>query len=207
MCEDKDAARHRQWGWKSEWQQADRVEEWHYQRMYFDFDCVVVSHCLCSSPQWLAEWEITAPRGHDNISLSHCHFVYVDLPTRSLRSPFVRVFRFFISCCCQSFSLSYCQLVNKLEDCYIWIIATGDSHSNCINRVISFYCKTLLQSGLIVLYNCFQRLQRTILVPVLFALIKTCLWKISLLIYYIFYYIEIRHTKAECIIINRGFKK
>lgn len=95
VCEDKDAARHRQWGWKSEWQQADRVEEWHYQRMYFDFDCVVVSHCLCSSPQWLAEWEITAPRGHDNISLSHCHFVYVDLPTRSLRSPFVRVFRGF----------------------------------------------------------------------------------------------------------------
>lgn len=105
------------------------------------------------------------------------------------------------SCCCQSFSLSYCQLVNKLEDCYIWIIATGDSHSDCINRVISF-----LQSGLIVLYNCFQRLQRTLLVPVLFALIKTCLWKSSLFVIY-FYYIEIRHTKAECIIINTGFKK
>lgn len=87
----------------------------------------------------------------------------------------------FFSCCCQSFSLSYCQVVNKLEDCYIWIIATGDSHSDCINRVISF-----LQSGLIVLYNCFQRLQRTLLVPVLFALIKTCLWKCSLLICYIF---------------------
>ena len=44
---------------ENEWWQTDHVEVWHYQKMFFD---LIVCHCLCSSPQWLAGWETTASR-------------------------------------------------------------------------------------------------------------------------------------------------
>lgn len=101
---------------ENEWWQTDHVEVWHYQKMFFD---LIVCHCLCSSPQWLAGWETTASRW----ALTPCRCLAVTSSIWTCPLPlFTHLLSMYLSLSRSLFlpvSLPHCHSVNGLVTCYL----------------------------------------------------------------------------------------
>lgn len=112
-------ARERRRGWKSEWWQAARVKEWHYQRMYFDFDCVLpwVTACVHHhSGCRMRNHSVSGPWQHIAVSLS----LHLRGPAHSFSSVTFCQLPFLSFSFCQSLSLT----VNLL---IVWWLVKSES--------------------------------------------------------------------------------
>lgn len=99
-------ARCRQGGWKNEWWQEARVEEWHYRRC-----TLTLIVCCCESPPVSVTTVANRMRNQclRALTTSRCHFICADLPSPSIQSPFIHMPFSLLLFLSVSLSLSICQ--------------------------------------------------------------------------------------------------